>query len=325
MRIAAIIAKKLYRFRSKGLAVITILTLGTIGSGLLLFTQAATPTASIEPENGTSTAKVAQISDATASGNRAVKFADTSAFQANCIVTPSACGYPDHTNTGVPPGTSLTNSGSITVTQNGAIIQNLNINGQIIIRANNVTIKNTRVTSGDYYPIDHNNGNTGLVIEDSEIIGTGSNVTASVSFDNYTLRRVNVHGGADGLKGNTNVVVEDSYIHDLSVGQDTHNDGFQATGGSGVTLRHNTFKLSTTLGASACIQMGNEWGPNNNWLVTDNLIDGGGWSINASASGTNRVFTNNRFTRNAGYGPGSVPGSTWTGNYYDDNGATVNP
>lgn len=298
---------------------------GLVGVITLLATHAATPVASIEPENGSSTAKVAQITDPTASGGKAVKFTNTSTFQANCIVTPSVCGYPDETNTGVPTGTVLSNSGSITVTQNGAVIQNLNVTGQIIIRANNVTIKNTRVTSGDYYPIDHNNGNTGLIIEDSEIIGTNSNVTASVSFDNYTLRRVNVHGGADGLKGNTNVVVEDSYIHDLSVGQDTHNDGFQATGGSGVTLRHNTFKLSTTPGTSACIQMGNEWGPNDNWLVTDNLIDGGGWSINASASGSNRVFTNNRFTRNAGYGPGSVPGSTWTGNFYDDNGAVVSP
>lgn len=73
-----------------------------------------------------------------------------------------------------------------------------------------------------------------------------------------TARRVNVHGGADALKVDGNVVVEDSYIHDLSVGTDTHNDGFQATGGSNVTLRHNTCKLSTTNGANACLQMGNK-------------------------------------------------------------------
>jgi hypothetical protein len=88
-------------------------------------------------------------------------------------------------------------------------------------------------------------------------------------------------------------------------------------------LRHNTFKLSTTPQASAVIQIGTEWGGNTNWLVTNNLIDGGGWSINSGTSNASMVFTNNRFTRNAGYGPGHETGMTWNGNYYDNDGTTV--
>jgi hypothetical protein len=250
----------------------------------------------------------------------------TGGFQSNCIVTPHLCGYPDATNTGVPAGTTLTNSGSLTVTQDGAVIQNLNITGNITIHANNVTIRNTRITSGDYYPIAYyDTGHSGLLVEDTQIIGTSSDVTAGISFDNYTARRVDISGTADGLKANDNVLIEDSYVHDLAydAAAGTHNDGVQTTGGSNVTLRHNTFKLSMSDGINSCIQMGNEGGDNLNWLVTNNLFDGGGWEINASPAGTNRTFTNNRFTHNSAYGVGYVGNSTWTGNYYDNDGATV--
>lgn len=310
----------------RGVAAGVCLLFAGVGTMLLSMSSAATSTASLQPEAGTKTAKVQTLADATASGGQKVQFGAAGGFQANCISKPSACGYPDETNTGVPSGVNLTPSGSITITQNGTVIHGLNITGEVVVRANNVTIRNTRITSGDYYPIRYfDNNNTGLLVEDSEIIGTNSNVTSSVAFNDYTLRRVNIHGGADGLKTDGNVVVEDSYIHDLSVGADTHNDGFQATGGSNVTLRHNTCKLSTTNGANACLQMGNENGTSTNWLVTDNLFDGGGWTINTGgANSTSIVFSNNRFTRNYGYGPASTGTVTWTGNYYDDTGAAAN-
>lgn len=245
-----------------------------------------------------------------------------SGFIANAITTPHIAGYPDETNTGVPAGTTLTSSGSITINTNGAIVQDLDISGQIIVNADNVTIRRVRITSWDYYPIAYTE-HTGLLVEDSEIIGLSENVTAGMSFDNYTARRVIVTGCADGFKANANVLIEDCYVHSLAVGQDTHNDGVQCTGGSDVTLRHNTFKLGGQNGISAVIQFGNEWGTNDNWLVENNLIDGGGWSINASndpQDNTNVQIINNRFTRRAGYGVGSVGGATWTGNYYDDDG-----
>lgn len=244
-------------------------------------------------------------------------------FIPNAITTPHLAGYPDETNTGVPSGVSLTSSGSITVTQNGAIIQGLDISGQIVINADNVTIRNCRITSGDYYPIDY--GRTGLLVEDTEIIGLSYTVTAGISFDSYTARRVNIHGTADGLKANANVLIEDCYIHDLiyDAAHDTHNDGVQTTGGSSVTLRHNTIKLSTTPMANAAIQIGTENGSNSNWLVTNNLLDGGGWIVNSGSGNSVMVFTNNRFTHNSGYGVGYVEGSTWTGNYYDNDGQPV--
>lgn len=249
-------------------------------------------------------------------------------FMPNLINNPHLGGYPDETNTGVPAGVTLTNySGTMNVTTNGAIIQNYNISGDIVVDADNVTIRNCRVTSGGYYPIRwYGDEHTGLLVEDCEIIGTNYNVTAGMSFRNYTARRVFVTGGADGFKADANVLIEDCYVTGLGIGPDTHNDGVQTTGGSDVTLRHNTFKLGNQSGVSAVVQVGNEWGTNSNWLIEDNLIDGGGWSINASnnpAMNPNFRILNNRFTRRAGYGPGNVGGNVWSGNIYDDNGAVV--
>ena len=253
---------------------------------------------------------------------RAAYDAPSGGFIANAIYNPSSAGYPDETNTGVPTGTILTSSGSITVSTNGAIIEDLHVTGQIRVTANNVTIRRVRITSNDYYPIDYD-GPTGLVVEDSEIIGQNYNVTAGMSFNNYTARRVLVTGCADGFKANNNVLIEDCFVHTLAIGPDTHNDGVQTTSGTGVTVRHSTFRLGDQAGVSAVFQIGTEWGINTDWLIEDNLIDGGGWSINASNDPSDHVnfrVLNNRFTRRAGYGVGSVGGATWSGNFYDDDG-----
>lgn len=246
---------------------------------------------------------------------RAINIPATGAFVANLINNPSLGGYPDATNTGVPSGTTLTNSGYITVTTNGAIIQNLNIAGSIVVNANNVTIKNCRITSGDAYPIE--NMGTNLLIEDCDIIGTGSSVACGVAFYGYTILRCNVSGGADGLKADADCTVQDCYIHDLYVTASSHNDGLQTTGGDNVNVIHNTFDTGS---AGVCIQFGST---NSNWLINNNLIHSSGWALNGNTGTTNTTVTNNRFAPVAGwYGAGSLPGTgiTWSGNYYDDTG-----
>jgi hypothetical protein len=307
---------------SKKLAgALAIVSIGAIGTVTLLATHAATPFVSAEPENGTATAPASIVADSTASGGLAVKFAaGTSGFQANCIVSPHVCGYPDATNTGVPAGTVLTNSGCVTVSTNGATVQNLNITDcNITVNANNVTIKNVKISGCTFYPIDYSS-HTGLIIQDTEISSTCSQTTAGMSFDNYTAIRMHVHGTSDGFKADNNVTIRDSYIHDLWVTADSHNDGTQSTGGSTVTLQHNTYDVGT---GGVCIQFGSS---DSGWTVVDNLFHCNGWMINGGTSVNNSSFTNNRFAKVAGgYGPASFDGTgdTWTGNYYDDTGAAI--
>jgi hypothetical protein len=240
----------------------------------------------------------------------------------------SVCAHakPGPTNTGVPQGTALTSSGSITVRQNGQVVEGLDIHGTITVLANDVVIRKVRITTGDYYPVRYfDNGNTGLLVEDSEIIGTSGNVTSGVAFANYTARRLNIHGMADGLKADSNVLIEDCWIHDLSNGSGEHNDGVQSTGGKGVTIRHNAIS-----GASnACVQTGDEGAATEDLIVQCNWLAGGGYTLNIRGTGATRPrntkVLDNRFARTFEYGPWTIddPAPVVTGNVYDDNGAPI--
>ena len=238
------------------------------------------------------------------------------------------CGgaKPGPGNTGVPAGATLTPSGSITVTQDGALVELLDVKGSITVLADNVTIRKVRLTSGDYYPIRYfDNNNTGLVVEDSEIIGTSGNVTSAIAFANYTARRLNIHGSADGLKADSNVTIEDCWIHDLSNGPGEHNDCVQSTGGKGVTIQHSVLE-----GASnAAVQTGDEWAATEDLTIRCSWLYGGGYTLNIRGTGAtkpkNTKVIDNRFGRDAQYGPWVIddPAPTVTGNVYDDNNQPI--
>lgn len=228
---------------------------------------------------------------------------------------------PGPDNTGVPAGTVLEPSSSLKVEKAGAVVENLDIQGEITVLADNVTIRRVRIRSGDYYPIRYfDNDNRGLVVEDSEIEGTSDDVTAALSFANYTARRLNVHGSADGFKADENVLIEDCWVHDLRNGEGQHNDGVQSTGGKGVTLRHNFIS-----GASnACVQTGDEGAATEDLTIECNWLSGGGYTLNIRGTGATRPRNTkvlyNRFTRDAAYGPWTIddPNPTVVGNVYDD-------
>ena len=233
---------------------------------------------------------------------------------------------PGPDNTGVPAGVELTPSGSITVEEDGAVIEGLDIEGMVTILADDVTIRNCRIRSSDYYPIRYfDEGNTGLVVEDSEIEGLSEDVTAAISFENYTARRLNVHGSADGFKANANVLIEDCWVHDLGNYPEQHNDGVQSTGGRGVTIRHSDLS-----GASnAAVQTGDEGVATEDLLIECSWLSGGGYTLNIRGSGDtvprNTRILNNRFARDSAYGPWTLddPDPTVLGNVWDDDGEPI--
>jgi len=247
-----------------------------------------------------------------------------SSFVANVINQPSLAGYPDETNTGVPTGTTLTNMGQTTVETDGQIIENKRISGGLVIDADNVIIRKCHIICPSFYPVV--NYGTNLLIEDCEIEATTLDGTSCVAFENYTIRRSNLHGAVDGTKANNNVTIEDCFIHDLGIGVDTHNDGTQTTSGSNVVIRHCTYRLGNQEGVNSCIQFGNEGGMNMNWTIEDNLFDGGGLTFNGSADpgqSSGIIVRNNRFTKRNTWGIGGLAGAYWFGNYYDEDGTVA--
>jgi hypothetical protein len=112
------------------------------------------------------------------------------------------------------------------------------------------------------------------------------------------------------VKTGSNVLVQDSYIHDMSWfasdpnqgGGETHNDGVQGfLGDSNVTLRHNNIDMSTTKEANAAFQNSADKA-----TVVDNWLDGGGCILNfshvqASHNLNTLVVQNNRFGRHSSF------------------------
>ena len=189
---------------------------------------------------------------------------------------PAASGHPFPTAeiTGVPAGVQLKSSGSVTVSQAGQVIDALNVNGTITINADNVTIKRTRVTTKPAMGIKVNGRNATIV--DVDVVGTANSCGAAIGYGNYTARRVDVSGCADGLKVSGNVLVEDSYIHDQRKFSGVQNDGIQASQGSHVVLRHNTIS-GPYRQSNAALMFGTTLGPIDDIVVENNHMSGGGY------------------------------------------------
>lgn len=312
---------KLHNQKKILLGVVSIALVGSIL--LLITTQAATPFVSLEPESGTVNSPAEEFLDNSASGNEAIKFGDK-------VVDPPAGGKPNASNTGWQhTGVTLTNAGTMTVTQNGAVIDSVNVDGCIYVQANNVTIKRSKINSTCFSAIDIRDwqGVSGLVIEDVEVNG-GSNTDNCIAFGSYTARRVNLYNCYDGAKFGDNTTIEDSYIHDLLNKNGCHCDGVQTTGGRNINMRRNNIDVA---GSGAAVMFGDEDGVLENIVFAENWVNGGnfgfygGHNQSTNYQPKNMSVTNNKFGRDFNYGPAVyvAPTTTWSGNVYEDNNQTI--
>jgi hypothetical protein len=244
----------------------------------------------------------------------------------------SVC-WPDASNTGVPAGTNLTPSGSITITTAGAVVSGLDINGTVNINANNVTFERSRVRSGSFTAVRIQSGRTGVIIQDVEVngVGTGNEGDNGIAGEGATIRRVNVYNVENGItpqSSNSPMLIEDSYIHDLKASGAPHYDGIQIDGGlSNITIRHNT--VSNPHGQTAALMIDNYFGTISNITVDNNRLLGGGYTVYSDGqfsggSITGVRLTNNRLGRGA-FGYASIVNNTptWSGNVDDTTGQTV--
>jgi hypothetical protein len=197
-------------------------------------------------------------------------------------------GYPNASTTGIPAGTTLTPySGTLTVSTAGTIVNAMNVTGDIWVKANNVTVKNSRTDGIILY-----DNHSGLVVQDTEIDCQGSQGSKGFQAgadgggggdpaSGFTATRLNVHSCEDAFFVGGNFTVSESYIHDPSTtGSDPHNDGFQIFGGSGVNIVHNNIRWRDTSDIQFCNNTG--CGQMSNTLIKDNLLylaSGGAYNL----------------------------------------------
>jgi hypothetical protein len=219
------------------------------------------------------------------------------------IATPPA--FPDATNTGVPPGTVLTNTSGRTITTNGLTINAENISGTLTIQANNVTVQNCKLNGGgaNYgIQIRDDLGFGNLTVKDCEIFNA-QNCIASAGL----VQRCNIYNMENGVNFFGPTIMEDCYLHDFGWTGSPHYDGTECNGGGNHTIRHNTIILNFNF--TGCVQFNNFFAGVSNCSITGNYLEGGSYVIYNDASqgpqpivGSTMVYRNNSIKLRGAFG-----------------------
>ena len=243
-------------------------------------------------------------------------------------------------NTGPYAPELLVPSGSITVTQDGAVIENVAVTGNIRVEANDVTIRNFTIDGqmSTWYGIEVESDTSGLVLESGEITGVNS---AAVLGSNFSADRLHLHHlGKDAFKTSSNVTISRSYVHHIGMNPGTHADGNQTRGGGNILLRANNFELPSPavvdglsgFASNACSINQAETGNIDGFIMEGNWLNGGNYTVFFTTNDkyhTGLTFTgaqliNNQFGRDYQFGPlrvnGDVIGFISSGNRWEDTG-----
>ncbi|MCA1442184.1 hypothetical protein I6F07_18605 [Ensifer sp. IC4062] len=186
--------------------------------------------------------------------------------------------FPDASNTGVPIGTKLTPyKGTLHVTKDNTVISSLEVLGDIVVEAKNVTVKNTRVISDTpWHALRIMNEAKGFTLMDSEIDARGATVNAIYGFG--TILRSNIHHAENGMTIWGPSTVRGNFIHDLHGGEtDPHFDGIEINGGQNIDIIGNT--VINDHGQTSAIMMANHFAGLSDITINCNRLVGGGYTV----------------------------------------------
>ncbi len=208
--------------------------------------------------------------------------------------------WPDGSNTGAPSDVALErHDGNLVLDKSGTTVSNLDIRGTVTIKAPNVTLKNSRVTSPSFYTINITGPGDGVTIQDCTIDGTGTGNEGSIAINGPgTFLRNNIFNVENGFAAGSDTLIQDNYVHDLLASGAPHYDGIQIDGGQhNVVIRHNT--IINSHNQTSAVMIDNWAGAVSNVVVDNNILVGGGYTIYVDAQFnsspiTGVVITNNR-------------------------------
>jgi PKD domain len=275
----------------------------------------------------------------------------SSGHQTNCIKVPSACGYPDATNTGVPPGTALTSeSQNITVNKAGTTIKDIALDAAISVEADNTTIEDSEITVEGTQTCGKSCGGrgiwikpgvTGTVIKNVTCHGaapSGENVTQYCIMSNdsdTTIEHLHAYYCTECLAGPMDL--SESFIDETgaTIPEEHYEDIYYGGGAGPLIVNHNT--MLNPNGQTAVVFASVDFGDQTTLTITNNLMAGGGYMIYGGGSGSGGkvvgpvTITGNHFSRKyypeggsygvASYLENSV--TTWSGNVWDETLQTV--
>lgn len=265
------------------------------------------------------------------------------------IPVAGARSWPSKDNTGAS-GVLVSVSGEVILDTAGQVYENKQINGQLTITACGVTVRNVEVVTGNTTLLDnygiwlkHPDTCTAPVTLDHVTVRTTTYVTTGIRNAYGATTNVlssKVIGTQDGIFGFGSGLIQDSYIEIGATQNGDHNDGIQIGGSNGLTIKHNTVINPNT--ETSALALFTEYGPNQNLLVRDNLLAGGGFTcycgdgkadnLGNPARAVNVDFINNVFWKvyypnvgyfDAGRAYNTAGGGEWTNNLYMEKEGTL--
>jgi Calx-beta domain/RTX calcium-binding nonapeptide repeat (4 copies) len=210
--------------------------------------------------------------------------------------------FPNASTTGVRDGVTLTPSGGITINTAGAVVSGLNITGDVVITAPNVTLVDCKITGNVSFE------STGGTMEYCDVIGRNSLDAVDINSnghvgegDNTTIRFCDISNAENGiwLEGQ-NALIEGNYIHFLQNNMGVppniaHIDGIQVPGTnigavpltSGI-IRGNTIDMTSFASTSAFISL-----DASNVEISNNHLSGGAYTVYFLGNGHGNLVSNN--------------------------------
>lgn len=198
---------------------------------------------------------------------------------------PPSGDYPTAMSVGVPAGTNLTSHPGDISLGAGQVLDSVHVTGDVTVTGNGVVIKNSQI-DGTVRNID---SRPSFTIQDSQV-GRDDVVNAdgngAIGNSNYTARRVKLINFPDGFRvAGSNVDIQDSYVKVTGI-NGVHADGLQLYGASGavnIIIRHNVID-DRTAGENAAIFLPGDRPDQNNSNahvtdVSDNVVAGGGYTV----------------------------------------------
>ena len=250
------------------------------------------------------------------------------------------------------PGWSYSD-GSVNITAAGTVFEGFSVKGSVNVMASNVTVKNVSISNsgndigGD--GVNLVNNPSGVTIEHTNI----SSPYGTHGFKGIFAGIKDIQGNAHGTRVVANDIadastgvqiyaglIRDNYIHDVSFADSGSHLNGTTSNGSTVPLRivHNT--VFNPNDQTDAISLFEDFGVEANVIIHNNLVAGGGYAIYGGQNpggpkAYNIRITNNRFSTIyypqcgsfgyiAAFDAGG-PGNVWSGNVWDNTGASVGP
>jgi hypothetical protein len=335
-----------------------VLIFAVAGAVLLVVSHAATPYASVEPENGTVSLPASKVSDSTASGGQAVQF--------SAAGTATLYGWQKNaTNTGLASvGLTCDNLPVYTgpaFIPGGTTITGKRFTDGVNLSAGNITIdkscfKPTSVGAGvalvdttNFNACDNNGCQVALgpvTISNTDFDGSLLSLQSAAESEcaHGSMNEINnyCHHFGSGFaiinSGTTySVTIDGNDVDDMVAWGDpattgNHSDGFtirdfniDTTPTRQAIVRNNRINTNNS-NATGSFFIQDTWSNGiSNVYASGNLFAGNGWEASGEkrdAPVTNINVTNNRFggTTDGGYGACATPNFAWnfTGNYIND-------